>query len=146
MNLANANSDEVEIARRVVSGEIRFTVLDRALDDFVTPGGLYGFKPVLAYVPPAHAAYSSTVSFRDQQVGRHVRDEVKRERAYLVGAAQTRGVAFVDVTEGLRAAASCTPKPLYFPGSVHLTREGHAVVASILSKSLTLPTHSRTAE
>ena len=53
MNLANANSDEVEIARRVVSGEIRFTVLDRALDDFVTPGGLYGFKPVLAYVPPA---------------------------------------------------------------------------------------------
>ncbi len=146
MNLTNANGDEVETARRVVSGEIDFTVWDQAFDDFATLGKDYGFNPVLAYVPPAHAAYASTTQFHDEQVGRDVSEAVARERAYLVGAAQARGLGFVDATEGLHTAAPHTPKPLYFPGNMHLTPEGHDVVASILAESLTQPATSRTVE
>lgn len=140
MNLSNANSDEVESARRIASGEINFNVWDQALDDFAMLGRTYGFNPVLAYVPPAHAAYSASAQFHDEKVGRDVSEEVKRERAYLAGAARARDLVFVDTTEGLRTAAPHLPEPLYFPVNMHLTPEGHSVVAAILAKALTRTT------
>ena len=135
MNVANADRDEVKSARHLREGKSDLSVWRDALAEFVRLGNSQGFRPVVTYIPSAYTAYADSVVFEDEAVGRDVAYLSSRQRAYLKRLADELGFTFLDLTEYLQQAVSTAPLA-YFPGSVHLTQQGHMLIARALAPLL----------
>lgn len=135
MNVANADRDEVKNARRLREGKVRLAMWRDALVEFVRLADKHGFRPVVTYIPSAHTAYAANVVFEDRMVGLDLAYLSSTQRAYLNQLAGELGFTFLDLTESLQHAVVSGPLA-YFPGSVHLTKHGHALIADALAPFL----------
>lgn len=141
-NGGQGSRDEVVYARRAVAGEISYEVFDEPLREFKRLSIEHGFRPVLAYTPAAPIAYAP-VKYRDPALEAVLETFSRDQRRHLERLARELGMAFVDLTPALRTAAQTAPVSeetlLYFPGNIHLTARGHAVVAQALADALAGP-------
>src|SRR5690606_41354220 len=127
MNPGNTDRSEVRSARALRAGEVSLDVWESALAELARLARAHGFTAVVAYLPSAHSAYAASARFRDPAVGRDVAFLGEAQRAWLAAASARHGLPFWDLTASLRAAVPEGP-PAYFPGNLHLTRRGHALV------------------
>lgn len=136
LNSKNGDKDEVQFARRLADGLVSPQFLDDALDRFAELAESHGFAPVLVYTPSAWSAYSGMSRFHEPALAELMRGYSDTLRAWFAETAATRGMAHVDATPALRSAAARLPadRRLYFSTNVHLTGEGHAVVAEEVAK------------
>lgn len=141
-NSEQSSRDEIVYARRAVAGEIQYEVFDEPLREFKRLSVEHGFLPVLSYTPAAAIAYGPVV-FQDPALAAVLETFSRDQRRHLAGLAQELGMTFVDLTPALRTAAQAAPASedtlLYFPGNIHLTARGHAVVAQALADALAGP-------
>jgi hypothetical protein len=135
INGGQTDRDEVEYARKLGRGEIGPQLWDRALDDFATLAGAYGFIPVVTYIPTAYTAYARTVVFADPTIGPDLAAMSRAQRKHLQRQSEARGLAFVDLTAAVQAAV-VGAELAYFPFNLHLTPAGHQIVASALAPKL----------
>ncbi|MGD9611490.1 MAG: SGNH/GDSL hydrolase family protein [Kiritimatiellia bacterium] len=140
-NAQQAARDEVVFPRRIVAGELAFTVFDEAIRAFAELARTHGFIPVMMYSPAACTAYHP-VRFNDPALADVLPRFSQMQRAYLSKQAVENGIQFLDLTDALQAAAfpesGCDPTNLlYFPTSIHYSPRGHAVAARALADFLT---------
>ena len=136
MNINNTDLDEIHHAYELANDNISLSMWDQALASLVDLANANNFTPVVTYLPSAYTAYEDSVEFSDSEVASVVRDFSRRQRSYLESNAQRFGYVYIDVSEALSQYAAEAPDLLYFPSNVHLTAEGHAAVAEILSSKL----------
>ena len=135
-NAEQSSRDEVVYARRAVAGDISYEVFDEPLREFRRLAAERGFRPVLVYTPAAATVYAPAV-FRDPDVGKVLETFSRDQRRHLEKLARELDMAFADLTpilqERAREAPPAEDNLLYFPGNIHLTPRGHAVVAQALA-------------
>lgn len=141
-NGGQGSRDEVVYARRAVAGEIPYEVFDEPLREFKRLSIEHGFLPVLVYTPAAAIAYAP-VKYRDPALAAVLETFSRDQRRHLERLAQELGMMFVDLTPFFQQAARADPVTeenlLFFPGNIHLTARGHAVVAQALADELAEP-------
>lgn len=135
MNVVNADTDEVKNARLLARGKVSMDVWREALAGFAALGRTHHFTPVLVYVPSAYTSYDSSAVFEDSSVAVDVTAQSDAQRAYLEQLAQELDIALLDLTPFLQKAVDSAPLA-YFPANVHLTGEGHALIARALQPKL----------
>ena len=64
-----------------------------------------------------------------------VTSQSKLQRQYIYGLANELGLEFLDITDYLQAAVPSSPLA-YYPANVHLTKQGHALIARALESTL----------
>jgi hypothetical protein len=138
MNAANHVTDEVEFARLWRKGDVGFELWRDALDQLTTLAKVYGFVPIVVYMPSAYAAYAletDGVEFADPEVGDTVLAFSEAARTWWVGATRSSEVAMVDLSAIAAAGESeKDTSPVYFPANAHLTATGHRAVATRLAE------------
>ncbi len=140
-NIQNADESEVRYARMLKDGEIDFSPFDQALENFAKLAGERGFTPVIAYSPSAYTAYADFVEFEDPTLTELMPWFSRNQRDYLRKKAESLGIAFVDLTPALQAAARQLQdrELLYSPANVHYTIKGNRVVAEALAQVVSKP-------
>ena len=136
MNIANQDRDEVNYSSRLVSGQISPTVIEPALNTFIELAKVHDFVPLVSFIPSAHTAYAKSVSFNDEEVGRVVKAGSVIQREWLRNFAFKNGITFIDLASVFQEAREMLPIS-HFPVIVHLTPEGHRLVADEIAKSIT---------
>lgn len=133
LNQKNVDNYQVKFAERFKKGELRPEVLDPALKEFVELSTTHSFIPVVSYTPAAYGAYADRIVFKDSAVGELMLWYEEEQRKFLKERAEKFGYMFLDSTPQFRAAVESSEKRLlYFPVNVHLTKEGHRVLAEAL--------------
>lgn len=136
INGDNADLDEVATARDVARGELDPAAWDEALAAFAALAREHGFRAIVSYSPSAYTAYAASVDFADPNLHALMRDFSRRQRAWLVQAAEHHGLELIDLTPALQARAARSETTLYFPLNRHYSQAGHRAVAEILSEGL----------
>lgn len=131
MNVTNGDVDEPRTAARLARGEIGPELWEAPLHQLAALGAEHGFVPLVAYLPAAYTAYANGIRFDDPTIGAAMAEMSRRQRAFLHDLAPRLGMALVDCTAPLQAAAPAGPLA-YFPANVHLTATGHELVADCL--------------
>ncbi len=131
MNVTNRDLDEPRHARMLQAGEIDLDVFAAPLAAFVAWAEEAGIQPVVTYIPSMYTAYAATVTFEDPQVGTAVQAFSDAQRAWLTAHAEAGGYAYLDFTPAFQQAAA-EGVVTHFPANVHLTPQGHEVVAEEL--------------
>lgn len=138
-NTGQAARDEVVAARQAIGGGLAFAELNTPLKEFKRLAEEHGFRAVVSYVPAAAIAYSPVV-FRDPAVGEVLERFSQGQRRHLQRVTKELDLEFADLTPVLQEIACREPATretlLYFPGNIHLTPRGHAVVAEALARFL----------
>ena len=135
MNVTNADTDEVKNARLLAQGKVSLEVWRRALVEFAKLAREYRFEPFVVYIPSAYTAYASSVVFEDDAAAAAVRSQSDLQRQYLAGLARELGLEFLDTTHYLQDVVQNSPLA-YYPANVHLTEQGHALIAMALEPRL----------
>ncbi|HET6467695.1 MAG TPA: hypothetical protein VFG43_04880, partial [Geminicoccaceae bacterium] len=135
MNVANADRDEVETARRLLLGEGDLGAVAPPIRTFRELAEAAGFVPILAYLPAAYTAFAPSARFADPDAGAAVAELSRRQRVALAAIAEAAGIAFVDCT-GLFQQEAPQGDLAYFPANLHLTRRGHELAADCLGDRL----------
>ncbi len=135
MNVTNSDNDEVKLARRIESGEISFDLFSAPLKEFVALSVEHGFIPVVTRLPSAHTAYRASVRFEDEAVGRAVTGYSQAQGDWLAENANRIGYRFVDTVPAFLVQVKSRPIA-FFPANVHFTKDGHSIVADMLSPIL----------
>lgn len=138
-NTGQSGRDEVVYAQRAVRGEISYDVFAEPIREFKRLATEHDFLPVLSYIPAAAIAYAPAV-FRDPDIGAVLEQFNRDQRQYMEQLARETDLLFMDLTPTLQERARAEPPTLdnllYFPGNIHLTPRGHAVVAEELARRL----------
>ena len=138
-NSDNGDLDEMLYAELLASDKVSLTVFSEALEAFVALSRQFDFVPILTYTPSAYTAYKSSVVFEQPELAEVMRLYSQKQRRFFRQKAAALGLAFVDFTPSLQAAAedyTAPEKLLYFPTNRHLTRYGHAAIAKMLASYL----------
>lgn len=137
-NVENADPDEVVHARLVVANEIRLEIFDKALDSIAALSRERNFELLVTYSPSAYTAYAEFVTFADPAIGPILAKNSQMLRDYFAAAAKKRGIAFLDLTPALQAAARkfMGSDLLYYQTNVHFSASGHRVVAEAIAERL----------
>jgi hypothetical protein len=135
MNVTNGDQDEVENAFQLRDGRISLDVFAEPLKNFVAWAHANDIVPVVTYLPSMYTAYESNLRFEDDKVGAAVKQFSAAQRQWFATHAGEIGYRFLDMTPAFQEAANGGVLT-HFPANVHLTREGHAVVATQLGKLL----------
>lgn len=130
-NRPNTDTDEVVHAESLGRGDVDLSVFDGALSAYVALAARHGFVPAVVYIPSAHTAYAEFVRFDDARLEQLMPAYSSRLREYFAAAAVRFGYRFIDATPALQEAARRLRKSplLYFPSNLHLTVDGHRIVA-----------------
>jgi hypothetical protein len=134
-NAGNADTDEVRIARELRAGNLSLDCFQEALGSFVALARRHGFIPVVTYTPSAYTAYSDFVEFQDPSLADLLPWFSRTQREFFRGRSREMGFAFLDLTPALQEAGRSLGgrELLYYPGILHLTARGHAVVAEAMA-------------
>jgi hypothetical protein len=135
MNVGNADQDELASAYGMAAGRLDPSLYEGPLNAFAEMARAEGFRPVLAYIPSAYTAYSSSVRFSDEKSGRAVREMSWRQRAWLAANAPRLGLQFIDLVPAFEAVAAAGALT-HFPANLHLTPAGHKVLAEAVAAAL----------
>jgi len=137
-NSENGDRDEVQYARWLVEGQLGTGLFDEALRTLMELSAQYDFLPVVVYVPSAYTAYEEQSSFEDPAVEAALRSYSRTLREYFAGQAGGLGYAYVDTTPAIQreSRALSSADRLYFRSNVHLTQQGHEVVARAVADAL----------
>jgi lysophospholipase L1-like esterase len=135
MNPGAGDLDEVRTARSLAAGEIDPALWAEPLGRLAALAGAHDFRVVVAYLPSAYAAYAPAVHFSDPAVGAEVTALDEAQRRALSALADRHGIAFVDCTPALRAAVP-DAELAYFPGNLHPTAAGHALLAACVAPAV----------
>jgi hypothetical protein len=138
-NVQNADKVEVRYAELLRRGEVQLSAFDAALERFVALGDEHDFLPVVSYAPSAYTAYADFVAFEDAALATLMPWFSAVQRTYLRQRSEALGIAFIDLTPALQAAARelQASELLYYPANVHYTPAGHRVVGDALAAALT---------
>lgn len=135
MNTANTDRDEAESAQRLSRGELGPELYEPVIAAFAKLAKEEGFVPVISYIPGYYTVYDATIDYEDNSIADDMRRYSRAQRAWFEQNANDHDIAFIDTTPGLQAAAETRPL-LYFPSALHMTREGHRVLANIMSSAM----------
>jgi hypothetical protein len=137
-NAGNADVDEVRSARELRAGALDLECFREGLARFAALAREHGFAPVVAYTPSAHTAYADFVEFRDPSLAELLPGFSSAQREFFRKESEALGIAFLDLTPALQEAGRALQERqlLYYPGILHLTARGHAVVAETLAAFL----------
>lgn len=128
MNVANRDKDEVDHARQLQAGEIGLDVFAAPLTAFLAWAQKTGIVPIVTYIPSMYTAYAATVEFEDPEVGAAVQAFSTAQRQWFATHAAAQSYQFLDFTPAFQQAAA-EGVVTHFPANVHLTPQGHEVVA-----------------
>lgn len=135
LNVANADLSELTYAKRMAAGRISADLYAPPLREFVRLAGEAGFVPMVVLVPAAYSAYAETVEFSDPSIAQVMNAYSEAQRDWFKANAAALGFRYVDATPAMREAARTRPL-LYFPSNVHLTAEGHRVLAEAVAPEI----------
>lgn len=138
-NQRNADVDEVDFARRLQAGTLSLELLVEALEDYVGLSEEHGFVPVVAYTPAAYTTYQGFIRFAQSDLEELMPWFSQQQRGMLQHQAPRLGFVFVELTPALQEAAPAfdtRENLLYFPSNLHLTAQGHEIIARALQDEL----------
>jgi lysophospholipase L1-like esterase len=94
---------------------------------------------VVVYVPSAYTAFESLSRFEDPEIEAPLRAYSRLLRAYFSRKATLLGYRYIDTTPAMQQASRELPSQhrLYFRSNVHLTQQGHELVARLVAQELT---------
>ncbi|MBI1878975.1 MAG: hypothetical protein HYR94_12285 [Chloroflexi bacterium] len=141
LNHKNNDIDEVLVARHLYNQVIEPGVtlaIEEALINFVQLSKQHDFMPLVTYTPSAHTAYAAQVIFEDPTLSELMPWFSQQQRNYFKEKGEELGYLFVDLTPALQAAAqtNTSAELLYTRTDLHLTPEGHVVVAKAINQAL----------
>lgn len=137
-NSDNGDRDEVQYARWLVGGQLGTGLFDRALEAFAASSREHGFVPVLVYLPSAYTAFEGMSRFEDPAIEATLRAYSGSLREYFARRSSELGLRYIDTTPAMQAASRVEPsqRRLYFRTNVHLTQQGHELVARLVAQEL----------
>ena len=137
-NSENGDRDEVQYARWLVEGQLSTGLFDEALEKLMALSAQYGFLPVVAYIPSAYTAYEAQSRFEDPAAETVLRAYSGTLRDYFAALAGRLGYLYVDATPAIQQESQILSSSdrLYFRSNVHLTQQGHEVVARAVFDAL----------
>ena len=135
MNVTDADTDEVRNARLLEQKKVDSGVWRNALLDFGKLAREHGFEPLIVYIPSAYTAYASSVVFEDNAVAATLNSQSMLQRQSLEALTRELGLGFFDTTTYLQQAVQSSALA-YYPANVHLTKQGHALIARVLEPQL----------
>jgi len=145
-NSENGDRDEVQYARWLAEGQLGTGLFDEALETLSELAAKHDFLPVVVYVPSAYTAYHDQSRFEDPAVEETLRVYSRTLREYFARQAGRFGYVYVDATPAIQRASKTLPSAdrLYFRSNVHLTQQGHDVVARTVAQALSQHEEFRT--
>lgn len=135
MNIANADLSELSYAKRLAEGSVAPDLFAPSMQEFVALGKEHGFVPLVVLVPAAYSAYADSVEYADPDIAGLMRTYSDAQRAWFRDNAAKLGYAYVDATPAMRKAAA-DGVLLFFPANVHLTAEGHRILAEAVAPAV----------
>jgi lysophospholipase L1-like esterase len=135
MNVINADTDELSLARAVESGETSPELYRPPLEEFVRMGRDHNFIPLVIIVPSAYTIYDRNITYSDPSVAPLIRGYSGAQRNWLAQNAAGIGYQFFDPTDALQEQAATRPL-LYFPANVHPTAEGQKALAEAVAPTV----------
>jgi hypothetical protein len=135
LNVANGDLGELRDAKRVREGEVGPELYEPPLRAFVEIAKSRDFVPVVIDAPAAYSVYANSITFDDDQNGEVMRGYGDAQRQWLAANARRLGYIYVEVLPYMQKAAETRPL-LYFPANVHLTAEGHKVLAEAMAPQM----------
>ena len=139
LNLDNSDLDEIVIATKLKNNEGSLNLFDKSIEEFSQLAHQENFTPIIAITPSAYAPYDKYLKFNTPQNRDILANYVENQRTYFRKISEKHNIIFVDMMEPLETAVKKNPnlEPLlYFPTNLHLTAEGHHVVAKAISTFL----------
>ncbi|HSD09615.1 MAG TPA: hypothetical protein VLF14_01425, partial [Candidatus Binatia bacterium] len=135
-NTRNGDRNEVSFARRLREGSVSLSLFDDALHQFAALAREHRFVPIVVYIPSAYSGYGGRAKFDDAALDEIMRAYSSAQRRYFAEQAERLGYRYLDLTPRMQAASDALTDGslLYFRSNVHLTREGHAVVAQAVAE------------
>ena len=137
-NSDNADRDEVQYARWLSDGQLGPELFDEALEAFMARARQHHFVPVVVYLPSAYTAFESQSRFEDPAVESLLRAYSSALRHYFERKAEELGYRYVDTVPAIQQMSQQLPseRRLYFRSNVHLTQQGHELVARLVAEDL----------
>lgn len=140
-NPQNSDTDEVVVAKYLRNQQIEagiFTAIEEALVTFVELSKEHHFVPIVTYTPATHTAYESKVVFENSDLSELMSWFSHQQRAYFQKKGTELGYTFIDLTPALQAGAKTNSSEnlLYYRKDLHLTSDGHTVIAQVISQLL----------
>jgi hypothetical protein len=143
-NADNHDRDEAFYAKALALGAVRLDGLRPPLEQLAALARERGFTAVVTYTPAAYTVYADVIGFADPSLAGELREFDRRQREFLAATARQLGLAFIDLTPPLQAAAARLggSELLYLTSNLHFSAAGHRVVAEYLAGALpALVTH-----
>ncbi len=119
--------------------EVKFEIFTEALRTYVDLAEENNFAPIVTYTPSAHTAYVAYTNFDNPSVKELMSQFSQQQRDFFKTKADELGYVFIDMTPAMQAAVAPDTTPetlLYYQTNLHLTDQGHQVVADTLSQAL----------
>ena len=137
-NTSNIDTDEILYAEKYLSGQISFDLFLDALTNFTELSQRLGFVPVVTYTPSAHTTYTKFTRFEDPYRKGQMSTFSQNQRMFLEKHSSLLGYVFFDLTPALQDKAESTryKELLYFDHNLHLTPQGHLVIAKAVHQAL----------
>lgn len=138
-NNDNGDRDQLEFARWLVDGQVGVDLFDDALQRLVTLGQAHGFQPIVVYIPSSVISYAGSTRFEDPAIEQTLGLYSRMLREYFAAQARKLGYAYIDMTPVFQTASAQLPaaRRLYFRTNLHLTPNGHAMVAEEVARRIT---------
>lgn len=132
LNVRNGDRDELRYARMVSEGRLSPALYEESVADFVVLARDNGFVPLVVMVPAAYTVYAETIVYDDPAITQIMRQYSDVQRKWFADNVERLGGRYFDATGYMQEAARTRPL-LYFPSNVHLTPEGHRVLAEAVA-------------
>lgn len=139
LNVGNSDQDEIHYSRQYRSGELGDERLARLfaepMEQIADWTRARGAGLLFVYLPSAHSAYGARTTFADPEIGELVGGFSRHQRGLFAEICAEAGYDCLDMTTRFNARVSTSPLA-YFPANVHLTPEGHKIVAEEVARHL----------
>ena len=137
-NKENTDKDEVQHAKLLYAKKIDLQVFMDALKTFVELSQQHQFIPVIVYIPSAHTTYADNIIFADPDLLNLMAWFSQEQRTFFKIQSKELGYVFIDLTPSLQSSAkvSGSGNLLYYRLNLHLTKQGHKIVAETIWQNL----------
>ena len=137
-NVNNIDLDEVDFAYLVNSGEIKQDDIQKYWEiEMARMADLamkYSASILFLYLPSAYTAFGDLTTFEDKNIGQVVRKFSKKQRQAFERICKINQLSCLDLVSEFQKYNASNVIPSHFPSNLHLTLEGHGVIASAVNK------------
>ena len=138
-NINNIDQDEVLMAKNIFDNKFKFEEIKKHFLEPIIKINKFSLKNnlkiIYIYIPSAHTALGKDVIFEDNKVKNYLKKMSNIQRDIFKSICKDNSLNCIDTTDNI-IYSNLSGSVTHFPSNLHLTKEGHEVIAKTISRYL----------